>query len=125
MSRQTIRRLPVSAIFLGMMMMAASLAAQPAESASPDGIGVQAQSARPAQPHANVQANSGCQRILAECRRLGFVYGQWKKDNGLWKDCFDPVVRGGAPTGDGKPVNVPVSAGDLQSCRAAVEHHPR
>lgn len=76
----------------------------------------------PGQSHGAAQSNAGCQRILAECRNLGFIQGQWKKDNGLWKDCFDPVVKGGQATRDGHPINVPVSGSDVQSCREAVEH---
>ena len=45
-----------------------------------------------------------CQSIIAECKSLGFIVGQAKEDNGLWKDCFGPVVKGGGtPTRDGKP----------------------
>jgi hypothetical protein len=54
---------------------------------------------------------------------LGYIQGQWKKDNGLWKDCFDPIVKGGGtPTRDGKPMNVPVSPSDVQACRATQGH---
>lgn len=116
MARQTINRLLVSATFLGMMMTGGNLVAQSAVN-SP-GVGQTAQS-RASQARANAQSNPGCQRILAECKNLGFIYGQWKKDNGLYKDCFDPVVRGGTATRDGKSISVPVSASDLQSCRAA------
>jgi len=84
----------------------------------------QARSPKAAQNHAAVQNNPSCQRIIAECKNLGFIVGQWKKDNGLWKDCFDPVVRGGTPTRDGKPITVPVSASDVQACRAA-QGHPK
>jgi hypothetical protein len=61
-----------------------------------------------------------CQSIIAECKSLGFIVGQAKEDNGLWKDCFGPVVKGGTPTRDGKPVNVPVNSSDVQACKAAV-----
>lgn len=75
----------------------------------------------PARPnsHAAVESNPACQRIVSECRRLGFIQGQWRKDNGLWKDCFDPVVRGGTATRDGRPIQVPVDPSDVQACRAA------
>lgn len=122
MSRQTINQLLVSASLLAMMMVGGNLAAQRVAGASPTGIGQGPQSPRAAQLRGNIQSNPSCQRILTECRRLGFAYGQWKKDNGLWKDCFDPVVRGGTATRDGKSINVPVSASDLQSCRAAASH---
>ncbi len=70
--------------------------------------------------HAAAESNPACQRILTECKKLGYIQGQWKKDNGLWKDCFDPIVKGGGtPTRDGKSMNVPVSPSDMQACRAA------
>ncbi len=75
------------------------------------------------QSHAAAESNPACQRILTECKKLGYIQGQWKKDNGLWKDCFDPIVkRGGTPTRDGKPMNVPVSSSDVQACRVAEGH---
>jgi len=93
------------------------------------GISVKAQIApaqanRAAQNHTAVAArgNPACQRILTECKKLGYIQGQWKKDNGLWMDCFEPVVKGGNPTRDGKPMNVPVSPSDVQACRAAEGH---
>jgi hypothetical protein len=61
-----------------------------------------------------------CQHIITECKTLGFVAGQYKTDNGLWKDCFNPVVKGGKATRDGSPITVPVSASDVQACKAAV-----
>jgi hypothetical protein len=62
-----------------------------------------------------------CMHIITECKSLGFIPGQYKTDNGLWKDCFDPVVMGkGSPTRDGKPVTVPVNASDVQGCKAAL-----
>ena len=91
-------------------------------------IGVTAQTVPPTSGkgahHAAAEQNPACQRIIAECKNLGFIPGQWKKDNGLWKDCFDPVVKGnGGATRDGKPINVPVNPSDVQACRAAVGHH--
>jgi hypothetical protein len=62
-----------------------------------------------------------CVHIINECKKLGFIPGQYQKDNGLWKDCFDPVVYGkGHPTRDGSPITVPVSPADQQACHAAV-----
>lgn len=62
-----------------------------------------------------------CMHIITECKKLGFIPGQWKKDNGVWKDCFDPIVMGkGTPTRDGQPITVPVNPADVQGCQAAV-----
>jgi hypothetical protein len=74
--------------------------------------------------HAHAEKNASCRHIKEECQRLGFRQGRWKEDEGLWKDCFDPVVKGtGQPTKDGHPVNVPVSAQEIQECRAHMGHH--
>ncbi len=61
-----------------------------------------------------------CQHIITECKKLGYLVGQYKADNGLWVDCFNPVVKGRKPTRDGAQVTVPVSPADVQACRAAV-----
>jgi hypothetical protein len=89
-------------------------------------IGVSAAQTTPVprggQNHAAAEGNPSCQRIISECRRLGFIQGQWKRDNGLWRDCFDPVVKGGTPSRDGKPIEIPVNAEDVQACREAIGH---
>jgi hypothetical protein len=70
---------------------------------------------------ATAQKTPACAPIIKECKTLGFVVGQWKTDNGLWKDCFTPVVSGkGSATRDGQPVTVPVSPQNVQACKAAV-----
>jgi len=124
MDRQAISRILLSGTFLLSVMVGAKVTAQTAVHPTTSGVGQQTQASRTAQNHAAVEQNPACQRILNECRNLGFIEGQWKKDNGLWKDCFDPVVKGGgSPTRDGQPINVPVSSSDIQSCRAAAGHH--
>jgi hypothetical protein len=71
------------------------------------------------------EGHRACERILEECKRLGFIKGQWKKDNGLYKDCFDPIVQGtGNTTREGKPINVPVSQQEVEACREFKHHHP-
>lgn len=67
--------------------------------------------------------NPACQKILDECKKMGFIQGQWKKDNGLWKDCFDPIVKGhDNTTQDGKPIKIPVSQEEIDSCRESKAH---
>jgi hypothetical protein len=123
MGRRTSTRILLSAAFLVAVMMGVQLTAQTAPR-STSGASQQAQPSKAAQNHTAVEQNPACQRIINECKKLGFIQGQWKKDNGLWKDCFDPVVKGGgSPTRDGKPINVPVSPSDVQACRAAEAHH--
>lgn len=110
----TASRISVLGFFVVSMMIASEVKAQT----------VVPPTNRPAQNHAVAEKNGACQKILSECKRLGFIQGQWEKDNGLWKDCFDPVVKGGAtPTRDGKPINVPVSPTVIQACRAAESRH--
>jgi hypothetical protein len=118
-----INRIVVSGMFLASVMIGRDVTSQTVTRPTTIGTSQQVQSSRSGQNHAAVERNSACQRIITECKKLGFIEGQWKKDNGLWRDCFDPVVKGGGhPTQDGKPINVPVSSTDVQACRAAVEH---
>jgi hypothetical protein len=124
MDGRIIRRIFIAGAFFAAVTTGASAMAQIAARPSTIGTTPQTQTAKTAQNHAAAEQNPACQRIINECKNLGFIVGQWKKDNGLWKDCFDPVVKGGgSATRDGKPISVPVSASDVQSCRAAEGHH--
>ncbi len=120
MGRVSVSRILALILFAVFVVSAAHLDGQPVaiQLGSPS---VQGQYPR-AQNRSAAEGHPACQRILNECRRLGFVYGQWKKDNGLYRDCFDPVVNGGTATREGKPIQVPVSPNDLQACRAARAH---
>jgi hypothetical protein len=123
MGRRTTSRILMSGTFLLSVMIGADVAAQ--KTALPTTTGTSQQTLPPkgAQNHTSAEQNPACQRIIAECKKLGFIQGQWKKDNGLWKDCFDPVVKGGGgATRDGKPITVPVSSSDVQACRASEGH---
>jgi hypothetical protein len=124
MARRTTSRILISSAFLVVVMIGADVMAQTAVHPSTTGTTQQTQPARGTQNHNAVESNPACQRIIGECKKLGFIQGQWKKDNGLWRDCFDPVVKGGGtPTRDGKPISVPVSSSDIQSCRTAESQH--
>ena len=124
MSRRIASRALMPSVLLMLVMMGWDVTAQTAAHPSTMGTSPQGQVSRTGQNHAAAEGNPACQRILSECKRLGFIQGQYKQDNGLWKDCFDPVVKGGGtPTRDGKPISVPVSASDVQACRAAESHH--
>lgn len=35
-----------------------------------------------------------CKQIEQACRNAGFIKGDWKKGDGLWRDCVDPIVQG-------------------------------
>ena len=44
-------------------------------------------------------ANAGnvpgaCKQIAAACQTAGFIKGDWKKGDGLWRDCVDPIIQG-------------------------------
>jgi hypothetical protein len=117
---RTAFRILVSGAFVLSMTVASSLTAQTAPAQT---TRTAPNHAAGSQSHSAAESNPACQRIIAECKKLGYIQGQWKKDNGLWKDCFDPVVKsGGTPTRDGEPVNVPVNPSDVQACRAAEGH---
>jgi hypothetical protein len=124
MSRRRTSRILISGTFLVSVMIGAEVTAQMVAHPSTSGTSQQTPSSKSGQNHAAVEQNPACQRIISECKKLGFIQGQWKEDNGLWKDCFDPVVKGGGhATRDGKPITVPVSSSDVQACRASEGHH--
>jgi len=35
-----------------------------------------------------------CKQIAEACRKAGFIKGDWKKGDGLWRDCVNPIVQG-------------------------------
>lgn len=124
MGRRTSGPILVSGMFLLLVVIAADVTAQ-TSAAPPSSGGPHAQSPNVAR-HRVAFGNPACRRIVNECTQMGFIEGQWKKDNGLWKDCFDPIVKGGgSPTRYGKPIDVPVSSSDVEDCRAALESHHR
>ena len=123
MGRRMTSRLVISGVFVVSLIIGVDVAAQTVPHPSTIRTSAQTQPSRAGQNRAAVEHNPACERIISECRKLGFIPGQWKKDNGLWKDCFDPVVGGGGATRDGKPISVPVSPGDVEACRAVESHH--
>lgn len=34
-----------------------------------------------------------CKAIVEACKNAGFIEGDWKKGDGLWLDCVNPVVQ--------------------------------
>ena len=39
-------------------------------------------------------APNECNQIAEACRQAGFIKGDWKKGDGLWRDCVNPIVQG-------------------------------
>jgi hypothetical protein len=64
-----------------------------------------------------IESNPACQNIINECKKLGFIVGDRKQDNGLWIDCFKPILSGKAVTQKGKTIAVSVSASDITACK--------
>ena len=63
-----------------------------------------------------------CMKIAEACKAAGFVKGDWKKGDGLWRDCVDPIVQGlVAPPGATKPLPI-VDATTIGACKAK---HPK
>lgn len=67
-----------------------------------------------------IKANSSCKNILEQCKKMGFVAGGYKEGNGLWKNCFFPVISGQSVTQKGNPVTVSVNSADIASCKTSV-----
>jgi hypothetical protein len=119
MNRLMISRLLVSGLFLVSMMVAVKVTAQTASNPS-HGNTTQQPKPNP-DKEKQIRANPACVRIINECTKLGFIEGQANKDNGLWLDCFWPVVKETNSTREGRPVKVPVSEAEVNTCRAVAE----
>jgi len=127
MHRRTISRILVAGMFFASLMIGVDAIAQTGTHPATGATGKQAAPSKGAAATKAAQnaaeSNPACQRIVEECKKLGFIVGEWKEDNGLWADCFYPVINGKNSTRKGRPINVPVSPSDLQSCRAVVGQH--
>ncbi len=66
-----------------------------------------------------LQKNPSCKNILNACESMGFVAGGFKEGNGLWKNCFHPLINNKPVTQKGQPVVVNVDANDIASCKNA------
>jgi hypothetical protein len=63
-----------------------------------------------------------CQKIADACRSAGFIKGDWKKGDGLWRDCVDPIMQGQTTVpGATKPLPT-VDASLISACKAK---HPK
>ena len=83
MGRQVTSRILITGTFFVWVLIGTHVMAQntaPSRSGAPN---QQAQSAKAAHNYSVAEHNPACQRIVSECKKLGFIPGQWKKDNGL------------------------------------------
>jgi hypothetical protein len=63
-----------------------------------------------------------CQPIYNACTGAGFIQGAYKKGDGLWRDCIDPIMKGVASV-PGATKSLPsVSPSVVQTCKTA---HPK
>jgi hypothetical protein len=68
------------------------------------------------------KAPGPCNQIAAACKSAGFIQGDWKKGDGLWRDCVDPIVQGQTTvTGATKPLPS-VDPAVVAACKAK---HPK
>jgi len=63
-----------------------------------------------------------CKQVEQACKNAGFIQGDWKKGDGLWRDCVDPIMQGQASVpGATKPLPA-VNANAIAECKA---QHPK
>jgi hypothetical protein len=63
-----------------------------------------------------------CQQIAQACKSAGFIPGDWKKGDGLWRDCVDPIVQGVSTVPGGSKPLPTVDATVVAACKAK---HPK
>jgi hypothetical protein len=63
-----------------------------------------------------------CKAVEQACKNAGFIRGDWKKGDGLWRDCVDPIMQGTMNVpGATKPLPT-VDAKAIADCKA---EHPK
>lgn len=63
-----------------------------------------------------------CQQIEKACLDAGFIKGDWKKGDGLWRDCVDPIMQGKTTVPGATKALPSVDAGVVAACKAK---HPK
>jgi len=63
-----------------------------------------------------------CKEIANACRNAGFIKGDWKKGDGLWRDCVDPIIQGKSSAPGGTKPLPAVDASLISACKAK---HPK
>jgi len=63
-----------------------------------------------------------CNQIAAACSKAGFIKGDWKKGDGLWRDCVDPIMQGKTNVSGGTKPLPSVDANLISQCKA---QHPK
>jgi len=63
-----------------------------------------------------------CKKIAAACEQAGFIKGDWKKGDGLWRDCVNPIVQGISSVPGATKTLPAVDPKDVAACKAK---HPK
>jgi hypothetical protein len=92
-----------------------ALSANAAETKTADAIDAK-ETARRAQ----IEKVQTCKNVLDACQKSGFVAGGFSEGNGLWRNCFYPVIEGKTATQKGKEVKVAFNAKDVAACKPSV-----
>jgi hypothetical protein len=70
---------------------------------------------------AEATAPHPCAAVKQACAAAGFAPHEHKMHKGLWKDCFEPLVNGTAPSIAG----VTIDPATLQACQAKKAEYKR
>ena len=72
----------------------------------------------PAVSFAQGGAGHPCEQVVKACESAGFVKGQAKAGTGLWKDCIDPIMQGGAQPAKATKALPTVDPSVVAACKA-------
>ena len=65
---------------------------------------------------ATPKSEGPCDQITKACKAAGYKEGEAKEGEGLWYDCFDPIMKGQKATGKKQPAGV--SSEMIAACKA-------
>src|SRR5438067_2418594 len=68
------------------------------------------------------KAQGPCKQVEKACEGAGFIKGDWKKGDGLWRDCINPIMQGQTSVPGGTKPLPSVDSSVVAACKAK---HPK
>ena len=63
--------------------------------------------------------SKSCMQIVNACKSAGFIQGDWKKGDGLWRNCIDPIIQGQTGVAGGTKPLPTVDPNIVAECKAS------
>jgi hypothetical protein len=82
------------AVVVGLVFVGSLYAQTTTEQATKPATGKMEAPAMSGKPATKEVTAGPCMQIVTACKNAGFIYGAYKKGDGLYYDCIDPIMQG-------------------------------